>query len=177
MTLLTDRQTDATKCIISLLCKATRSIITLDQMWECSLTDRQEMELPTALAPQETGNFSVGNLPTVKHIWWMELRHFWLILPAGLNVRCGTEQFDDHWYYTSKTIVGSSYKPTCPDSLQLTMKTHKYVGKCKKMALEYEIGVKDKYPCASLFLTLSELNPKHIKYSLLIPKTVWDYFL
>ncbi len=44
----------------------------------------------------------------------------------------------------------------------------------KKMAPERDIGVKIKYPCTSLFLTLSQLNTHFPRF--FIAKTVWSHF-
>ncbi len=48
------------------------------------------------------------------------------------------------------------------------------LGKCKKkMAPERDIGVKNKYPCTSLFLTLSLLNMLYV----LLRESVKKWFL
>ncbi len=49
-----------------------------------------------------------------------------------------------------------------------------HMGKCKKMAPERDIGVKNKYPCTLLFFTLSQLYTYFPRF--LIAKTVWGHF-
>ena len=60
-------------------CRLNAMFIMLTQDVQCmeTLLLVNTLEVGFDFIHQESGDFSVGNLPTVKHIWWIEFRHIW----------------------------------------------------------------------------------------------------